>query len=374
MKNIFLLVLEFFLFASTSFTQKLNTSVNTTEWLTPLLISDTDFSQYNTPAFSIISADHIIFSFIQSPFHSPDYRNKNVYIKELKNGVLSDSINLTKNIYYSNWPIIKTDRNGITHLIWGYSPVDPNTIRPNISTDIYYSYRNNNIWSNPISIFHKESINGENSYVIGKLRLDSKNRLHLLWQATFKSGLHFYYKTEENCVWSETEELPFISADYDYVFDKNDRLHMAYLRPVIEQGPDVNSVFYRYSDDYGKTWSDSVLVHRSFTFRALNVQILIEKQNTIHIIWTKHLSGYELVAEAIYHSYSTDGKQWISPNKAVLTNEDAILYFSAAIDSNDKLHLVYDQWSSLFTPPVKLSYAYWDSINWSTPLDLFNNS
>ncbi|NMB81122.1 MAG: hypothetical protein GYA14_04835 [Ignavibacteria bacterium] len=374
MKNIFLLVLEVFLFASFSFPQSSNPSFIKIEWLSPVIISDTGFTQYSTPVMSVINTDHIIFPYIQRPFRSPDFRNNNVYIKELKNGVLTDSINLTKNIYYSNWPVIKSDRNGITHLIWGYSPVDPNTIRPIISTDLYYSYNKDNSWSNPISIFHKELINGENSYDTGKLRLDSKNRLHLLWRAIFSSGLYLYHKTEENCVWSETEALPFISADYDYIFDKNDRLHMAYLRPVIGPGSDVNSVFYRFSDDYGKTWSDSVLVHRSFTLRALNVQILIDKQNNIHILWTKHLSGSVYAAETIYHSYSTDGKNWISPNRAVLTIEDAILYFNAAIDKDDNIHLAYDQWNGLFTIPVKLCYSYWDGINWSVPIDLFNNS
>ncbi len=374
MKNFFLLVYGVLLFASASFSQNISSLRSRMEWLTPVLISDTGFTQYSTPVMSVISANHIIFPFIQSPFRPPDYRNKNVYIKELKNGIISDSINLTKNIYSSNWPIIKTDKNGITHLIWGYSPVNPDLLRPIVSTDVYYSYYKDYIWSNPISIFHKELINGSNYYFTGKLRLDSKNRLHLLWQAIDSSGLHFYHKVEENCSWGEIEEIPFISADYDYVFDKNDRMHMVYLRPVIGQGADVNSVFYRFSDDYGKSWSDSVLINRSFTLRALSVQILIDKKNTIHILWTKHLSGNVIAAETRYHSYSTGGKQWILPNIIVTTIEDGILYFSAAIDGNDKIHLAFDQWNGLFTIPVKVCYNYWDGINWSSPLDLLNHS
>lgn len=238
----------------------------------------------------------------------------------------------------------------------------------------FIPYYKDNIWSDPISLFHQETVNGSNSYSNGRLRLDSKNRLHLLWQAIDNTGLHIYHKIEENCLWGEIEELPFISADYDYVFDKNDRLHMVYLRPVIGQGFDVNSVFYRYSDDYGKKWSDSVLVHRSFSLRALNVQILLDKKNSIHILWSKHLSGSEFASETVYHSYSADGRTWASPKSINPTVEDGILYFSAAIDGNDKIHLFYDQWASLFTSPVKICYTYWDGINWSIPSDEFNNS
>ncbi len=286
MKNYFLMVVKILLFFSYSLnSQNLGSLKSKIDWLTPILISDTALTQDASPVMSVINSHYIIIPYIQSPFGPRDNRNKNVYIKELKNGALSDSLNLTKNIYSSNWPIIKTDRNGITHLIWGYALVDPNSIRQIISTDVFYSYYKDKIWSVPISIFHKETINGTNSYASpGKLRLDSNNRVHILWPAIESTGLHIYHKIEENCLWSEIEELPFISADYDYIFDKNDRLHMVYLRPVIGPGSDVNSVFYRYSDDYGKKWSDSVLVHRSFSLRALNVQILLDKKNSIHIL------------------------------------------------------------------------------------------
>lgn len=376
MKNYFLMVVKIWLFFSYSLnSQNLGSLKSKIDWLTPILISDTAFAQYAIPAMSVKNTDNIIIPFIQSPFRSPDYRNKNVYISYLKDGLQSEPINLTNNFYNSNWPIIKTDRDGITHLIWGYALVDPNSIRHIISTDVYYSYYNDKIWSDPISIFHKETINGTNSYAgPGKLRLDSKNRVHILWQAIDSTGLHIYHLIEENCLWGEIEELPFISADYDYVFDKNDRLHMVYLRPVIGQGSDVNSVFYRYSDDYGRKWSDSVLVHRSFLFRALNVQILLDKKNSIHILWSKHLSGSEFASETVYHSHSSDGKTWVSPTSILHAVEDGILYFNAAIDRNDKIHLFYDQWASLFTPPVKICYTYWDGINWSIPSDEFNNS
>lgn len=139
LKNFLTVVIVLLFFSSSLNSQNLGSLKSKIEWLTPVLISDTALTQYAPPVMSVISTDNILIPLIQSPFRSPYYRNINIYVKELKNGALSDSLNLTKNIYSSNWPIIKTDRNGITHLIWGYALVDPNSIRQIISTDVFYS-------------------------------------------------------------------------------------------------------------------------------------------------------------------------------------------------------------------------------------------
>jgi hypothetical protein len=376
MKKFNVSIFAILLFSLTSFnTPKLTLEDERFEWSVPVCISDSGYTPFSGPIFSVINSNNIIFAYTESPFLPPDYKNINVYVRELRNGILSDTINLTNSIYNSYWPVIKTDRKGITHLIWGISLTTPSAFSLIHPTDVYYSFYNNGVWSAPENIFHKDPIANSNAYSNGKLELDSRNRLHLLWVINDPiTGLRFYHKIEENCLWGEIKEIPFRTADYDFIFDKNDRLHLAYFRPEYSGGYDENSVYYRFSDDYGESWSDSVLVHKSGSQRGIKVQILSDQKNNIHIIWTKHLTGNKTGGDAIYHSYSPDGATWTEPKNAVPQSVDGFLYFSAAMDKNNKIHLVYDLWSGLFLIPVKLCYTCWDGTSWSVPEDIVDSA
>lgn len=354
---------------------KLTFETERIEWSNPLCISDTGYTEFLEPAFSIVNSNHIIFAYRATTYYyPPEFRNINIYVKELRNGILSDTINLTNSVHNSMTPIMKTDGKGITHLIWGYNSARFDGRSLFIATDIYYSFFNYSVWSNPAAIYHKDTGAINNAYGNAKLRKDSKNRLHLIWRASDTvKGARFYYRIEENCTWSEIKELPFKTADYDFIFDKNDRLHIVILRPDYSGGYDENSVFYRFSDDYGETWSDSVLVHKSGRQNAIKVQILLDQKNNIHILWTKNLYGNNLGGEAIYHSYSSDGIKWSEPKDAAPRSDDGFLYFSAAVDNNNRIHLIYDLWKSFLLNPTKLCYTYWDGAAWSVPEDLFND-
>ncbi|MBA4407224.1 hypothetical protein C0389_08125, partial [bacterium] len=295
MKKFYLPIFLLLFFVFTFFSiQKLHFKDKGFAWQIPLRLSDITRRQFGGPILSVINPEHIIFSYLESAMDSTvpiiNASSINVYVRELQNGILSNAINLTNNIYNSCWPIIKTDKKGITHFVWGQSSVTPSFLSYRRPTDIYYSFYNNNGWSVPESIFHKDTTGNSNSYVNGKFRIDYKNRLHLLWWVSDDvTGTSFYHKIEENCKWNETKRLPFRSADYDFVFDKNDRMHIVYFKPEYSGGYDENSVYYRFSDDYGESWSDSVLVHKSGNQRGIKIQILADQKNNIHIIWTKHL-------------------------------------------------------------------------------------
>ena len=126
MKKLYLSILVLLLFTFTSLhSQKLHFENKSFEWSVPVCISDSGYTPYSGPIFSVINSNNIIFAYTESPFLPPDYKNINVYVRELRNGILSDTINLTNSIYNSYWPVIKTDRKGITHLIWGISLTTP---------------------------------------------------------------------------------------------------------------------------------------------------------------------------------------------------------------------------------------------------------
>lgn len=378
MKKLYPAIFVIFLFSITSFQfQKLHIDGKKVEWSLPICFSDSGYIQLSGPAMAVINSDNLIIPYLQSNIHvkPQDFRNINVYVKELKKGILSDTINFTNSIYNSKDPIIKTDNKGITHLLWGQNLTAPNMQSYLRSTDIYYSFYNDSVWSTPESIFHKDAEGINDAYVNPKLEIDSRNRLHLLWiEKDSKTGPHFNHQIEENCAWGEVKEIPFRTADYDYIFDKKDRLHLVYFRPENSGGYDENSVYYRFSDDYGDSWSDSVLVHKSGRENAVNVQILLDQKNNIHIIWTKNLTGNKWGGETIYHSFSANGIHWRTPENAVPQSVDGFLYFSAAIDKSDKIHLVYDLWGGFAIAPVKVCYSFYDGTNWSTPQVLFNDA
>ena len=381
MKKSNILILPLLLIPIIFFTLQRSITDNTKiEWSLPKCITcppDTDYIQFALPVLSIRNPENIIIPYVIGPSgKSIGYTtNVNLFVKELRNGVLSESINLTNSIYNTNQPSIKTDRKGTTHLIWGQNLTIPNG-RPTIqwSTDIYYSFYNSGLWSTPESIFHKDTSGQGYACQAGplKLRTDYHNRLHLIWKAgDFITGSHFYHKVEENGKWSEEKLMPFLSADFDFIFDKNDRLHIVTLGPEYSGGYDVNSVFYHFSDDYGETWSDSVLVHKSGSYRALKVQILLDNRNNIHIVWTKDLGGNYLGGDAIYHSFSSDGINWTGPIDAVPRSSDGFQYFSTTIDIKNNIHLVYDLWKGFVLTPTKLCYVIWDGTKWSGPVDIF---
>ncbi len=351
---------------------------NRLDCLIPICISDSTHLQYGLPKLIVKNHSQLLFCYlesIQDSYNSSSIKNINVYTRELNNGILANPINLTASIYNSNHPLIKTDNNGIIHLIWGESFAEPSMLTFIKATDIRYSYYNNGLWSNPKSIFQKDTLGNSNAFTLGKLEKDSRGRLHLLWLANDpKLGPQFYHKIGENCNWGSINKIPFLCADFDFKFDKNDRLHIVYLRPETSGGYDENSVFYRYSNDYGVTWSDSVLVNKSGNQNAVAVRMLIDHKNNIHLIWTKNISGMKGAAETIYYSFSADGNNWSLANPIIHIQQDATLYFSVTLDINNNIHLVYDLWKGFAQLPVNLYYSFWNGYDWSTPEVILNDA
>jgi len=157
--------------------------------------------------------------------------------------------------------------------------------------------------------------------------------------------------------------------------DSNNKLHVVWqgynvIRPARYQ------IEYSNSIDGGITWSTKYNISRNIAYHQYAPSIAIDSSNVLYVVWYGTWSaGAPGSSTNIRFSKSTNsGLTW-----SLVTNITAVannkLYPSIAIDSNNKLHVVWQGYNSVQTAKYQIEYS--NSTNggttWSTKYNISRN-
>jgi hypothetical protein len=290
-----------------------------------------------------------------------------------------------------------SDQFGAAHVVW--TLVDEQTY--------YYSRWDGSAWTVPIDIIARTDAEPLSRPA---LVAAADGRLHLFWpqQVVWHSWAWASDAADSARAWSVPEAIvsPAGSASgvMDARQDRSGTFHLVYSQSF-------GDVYYVRSDAEGLVWTDPVPVSRGGGVVTGAPRLDVEPDGRIHVIWDEWpRNGDPAQSSQVYYAHSDNGADWSEPRQLgelanrggnVLAAEDGTLFLawqagiaspspgrfvqrsrdggntweqplrfsenrgqsgypSMALDGQGTLHIVSGEGS----------YAFWDGMSLSAPLDL----
>ncbi len=164
--------------------------------------------------------------------------------------------------------------------------------------------------------------------------------------------------------WAATGEA---SSNRVSVRDSQSWIHTVFSYRWANPYGDSAEIYYVYSTDNGLTWSEMMNVSQTDSAVSIEPTLAIDSQDNLHCIWKQYDSdslSYDLYY-SIYDGTSWSKQQNITQQYAV---PNVAHYPSMVIDSQDRLHVVYDAPFGYYN----VFYISYDGVSWSEPLNLSN--
>lgn len=196
--------------------------------------------------------------------------------------------------------------------------------------------------------------------------------LYAVWTQA-RSGLMFARSDDRGATWSTPQVIYPAENNNELArwgriaVDEAGRLHVVLTYTVNDPEArygrtDANLLYYLRSDDQGATWSEPFLVTPEPDFGEINVATFGE--DTVHLVWNGRAGRH-----GRYHRWSQDGgRTWsdteevIAPAPANPIGDGGLTGFPAlAIDATGALHMVSATGGGDY-------YLRWEGGNWSSPV------
>jgi hypothetical protein len=167
---------------------------------------------------------------------------------------------------------------------------------------------------------------------------DSGGTIHIIWYDDTPGNREVYYKksTNNGSTWSAAKRITWTSAETSrpaIAVDSNNNIHVAWH----DFTPGNAEIYYRRSTDGGTSWSTVQRLTWTADYSE-DPAIAIDSTDVIHVAWRDNTPGNE---EIYIKSSTNSGKTWSIP-KRLTWSSGWSQYPAIAIDSNDTLHLVWD--------------------------------
>ena len=247
------------------------------------------------------------------------------------------------------------DEQGILHLVWTGGNTGPVFYTTAPAHDALSAQQ----WLNP----YRMDIP---AYRV-KLKIDSENRLHLIYGDFYGQEPGVYYMRSEDgaATWTPPiwldPDIPTNRAPFDLALALDDAggVHAAWNYLDFDQGL-IEALRYVHSRDGGDNWDFPIEIDEpdesSGELRNARPGLIAQGQN-VHIIW----AGTEDTNRE--HRFSTDaGQTWSVPIRVFGGLHGEAIGDGLAIDSSGRVHFMGQiRW------PQGLYHAYWDQNYWSVP-------
>ncbi len=146
------------------------------------------------------------------------------------------------------------------------------------------------------------------------------------------------------------------SSQRKIVRDTGGDLFAVYLKKL----ENYTQVYLSKSIDNGTVWQDVGRVSEG-NFESVRVTIATDREDQLHIFWTKFISAY---GQIFYRTY---GRERWSVEYQLTTGPAYSGFPSAAFDSKGRLHLV---WYGYDGVAYQVFYTRFDGLGWATPVKL----
>jgi hypothetical protein len=259
-------------------------------------------------------------------------------------------------------PRLIADTAGDVHLIFIYrKPIAFGGDAPT-SDVIRYARLHNNSWSRPVDILSSPD-NTSIRYLA--IALDPHGYLHVVWTGgrfnmIFHSRAHLS-QASSGRGWSVPQILSEAqNLGVDILASQDGMLHLAYA----QGGADV---YYRQSQDGGKSWTNQVRVSRVELATAADYpRLAIDDIGRIHAVWTQYHLPDGWPPSGAYYSRSLDqGSTWSSPWRVAGENYGMInvvagfgkvvLAWNAIVSIGDRMYQWSDDSGQTFSPAERIT-------------------
>lgn len=302
-------------------------------------------------------------------------------------------------------PLAAVDATGALHLIWAEPARSADGVPPDrarrppgreqLSRVLYATFRKGR-WSPAEEIYSAPNL-AWSAQLGSDLRVDSAGRLHVAFKAFLptvgptlvhlRSGPRGWRATELAAMYPHTAAhrgraslVPNRRGGGSYprlAFGSGGRVYLASINAVRDLADPArlrgnkNSVWIERSGDGGESWQAPVLVSYSGGQLATEPQLLVTGQDTVHLLWRKHLRGDLFFADAIWHAVSTNGgRTWTKPDSAPTPHRQRhkIVSVRAAADPRGEVHLVFSAYPEVAGIGTSQVYhTQWSGGVWSEP-------
>jgi len=220
---------------------------------------------------------------------------------------------------YGWFPDVFADLSGRVHVAWSSGQGD--AISGEYDTVVYSTSMDGQTWSEINDIAARPSMGAATRPAIF---VDSQGVFHL----TFRDHLIYYSQALARSISAASLASPVLISDSTTVGyysrlarDGQGILHLVYTQNV----PSISCavcfhLFYRQSTDSGQDWSSPVdisILPTDVPTGAVKPQILIDKQNNIHVVWEAGRGGdaqiLALATQVMYTASYDGGKTWTTP-------------------------------------------------------------
>jgi len=127
-------------------------------------------------------------------------------------------------------------------------------------------------------------------------------------------------------------------------------------------------IFIRKSTDNGNTWIEETRIsnHPSLdNYHQHYPAIAIDSQNRIYIVWQGYCQETPNAPQLWFSMF--DGNNWTTP-VMISQGFDAVTFPSIAVDSQDRIHVVFQGQHQYCYSYYQIFYTMFDGSNWLTPV------
>ena len=225
------------------------------------------------------------------------------------------------------------------------------------------------IWSPPKRMTWNSGLSSA-PYII----VDSNNHLHVVWHDTSLGNQEIYYKrsTDGGATWSVVKRLTWNSG-YSYyphmAVDSYNHVHVVWY----DDTPPNWVIMYKKSTDGGATWKAlKWLTWTNGDLASSDPTIAVDSNDILHLVWEE--DNYPYFRDLMYKKSTDGGANW-SAKKRLTWNSGASTSPYLIVDSNDYLHVVWqDQAQTAGEYEIYYKNSQDGGMTWSVPKRLTWNA
>ena len=286
-------------------------------------------------------------------FNNPHggYLSQMTVAKSIDNGVTWIPVKATNNTYFADKETLAVGEDNIVYLAYDDVNLDENgnaTVKIAQSLDFGNSYE-------------QLSIIGVDKYFAGPyINLNASNDIFVAWSWLPPGGGNIYFsKSTDKGVTFETPKIINLDGNYSAIespgkttlplikFDSFGRLYLVWA-DKFNQFYDTFDVYLRYSDDWGKTWSNRIMINPSVQGNQWNPDLIIDSEAKLHFVYYHEIDGsyrpyyrtlqfngtnrdIPIFSEQVVIADSSTSSNFVRPGE----------YFALQLDNNNIPHVVW---------------------------------
>ena len=224
--------------------------------------------------------------------------------------------------------------------------------------EVYYkrSINGGTSWSSPERLTWNTN-NSRRPWIVS----NSNNNLFIFWYDSvgFNSDIYYKKSTNNGTSWGTLSRFTWTATQNTHpvaAINSSDHIHVAWF-----DGGTVKEIYHKSSTDGGSSWSAT---HRLTwnTGKTYSPALAIDSNDDLHIVYDDDTAGNP---EVYYKKSTNNGNTWTAPSRLTWTSKISRMQTIIA-DINDDLHLVWGE-STLSGYDLYYKNSINSGTTWSTP-------